>query len=574
MIRERESTEVLGRSGAASPAASSAASSDGADAAPEQREQAALRQVAELVARAAPAIEVFRLVASEAAGLLDGQATTLSRFDGDSALVVVASHEGPAPAGARIPFLPGTLPDLVRREAVVARVDDYTREPDAELAASFGLAAAVSAPIAVGGEVWGMLTATSATRPLPPGTGGRLDRFAQLVAAAVGTSAARTDLRALVEEQRALRRVAELIARGAAPKEVFSAVSDEASALLGGLPVALMLYDDVGALVVATGNCPVPVGLYVPANAGTAVGRLARTGRPARVDTYEGTPLAVVAREVGVRSTTAVPILVEGRVRAALVASNTDPLAHDGVEARLTQFAELAAVGIANADTKAKLTASRARVVATADETRRRLQRDVHDGAQQRLVHTVIALRLARDALDDGSPALGLLDEALANAERATDELRDVVHGILPASLTRGGLRAGLESLAADLTVPVDLDVPALRMPAATETTAYFVVAEALTNVVKHAGAHRARVRVALEGRTVTVEVRDDGVGGADAGRGTGLIGLMDRVDAAEGTLSITSAPTLGTTLRATLPVGHADHPGTAPRGRAAAGPC
>jgi signal transduction histidine kinase len=552
VIRERESAEVLGRT--------EIVSSPEADADQERtaRAQAALREVGELVARAAPATEVFRIVATEAAGLLDGQATTLSRFEGDAELVVVASHGGPAPVGARIAFHPDTLPDLVRREAVVVRVDDYTRELDAELAASHGLAAAVSAPIALGGEVWGMLTATSGTEPLPPGTGGRLDQFAQLVAAALGNSQARSDLRALVEEQGALRRVAELIARGAAPKEVFVAVTDEASALLGDLPLALMLYDDTGAIVVATRNCPAPVGLHVPFSAGTAVARLFRTGRPTHTDTYEGTPMAVVAREVGIRSTTAVPITVEGRVRATLVSNNTDPLTRDGVEARLTQFAELAAVAIANADTRAKLTASRARVVATADETRRRLQRDVHDGAQQRLVHTVIALKLARGALADGSPAVEFLDEALANAERANEELRDVVHGILPASLTRGGLRAGLESLVADLTVPVDLDVTTPRLPAATETTAYFVVAEALTNVVKHAAAHRAQVRVVLDGRTVTVEVRDDGVGGADANGGTGLIGLMDRVDAAEGTLAITSRAGLGTTLCATLPVGHA----------------
>ncbi|MDT7742152.1 MAG: hypothetical protein QOE59_1230 [Actinomycetota bacterium] len=230
-------------------------------------------------------------------------------------------------------------------------------------------------------------------------------------------------------------------------------------------------------------------------------------------------------------------------------------MTRSGVETRLTQFAELAAVAIANAETTAKLTASRARVVATADETRLRLQRDVHDGAQQRLVHTIIALKLARDALADWSPATDLVDEALANAERANSELRDIVHGILPASLTRGGLRAGLESLVADLTFPVDLRVTAPRLPTATETTAYFVVAEALTKMVKHAQAHHARVQVNLDGDTLAIEVYDDGVGGADPTRGTGLIGLRDRVDAAEGALAITSPASHGTTLQVTLPV-------------------
>ena len=459
------------------------------------------------------------------------------------------------PVGARIAFEPDTLPDRVLRTGELVRVDDYTEQPDAGLAASFGLAAAVSAPVAVAGEVWGMLTATSGTRPLPSDTGARLEQFARLAAAALGNSQARSDLRSLVAEQAALRRVAELVARGTAPDDVFVAVTNEASALLADLAVALMLYDDTGATVVATCNCPAPVGLHVPFSAGTAVDQLFRTGRPAHVDTYAGTSLAEITREVGILSTTAVPITVEGRVRAALVSNNTRPTTRDAVEARLTQFAELAAVAIANAETRAKLTASRARVVATADETRRRLQRDVHDGAQQRLVHTIIALKLARDALAEGSSATDLVEEALVNAERANSELRDLVHGILPASLNRGGLRAGLESLVADLAFPVDVRVTAPGLPTPTETTAYFIVAEALTNIVKHARARRARVRVDLDGDALVVEVRDDGVGGADSTRGTGLVGLLDRVDAARGTLAITSPTSLGTTVRATLPV-------------------
>lgn len=217
-----------------------------------------------------------------------------------------------------------------------------------------------------------MLTATSDQQPLRPGTEGRLEQFAQLVAAALANSQARAELQAMADEQAALHRVAELVAREAAPDEVFVAVTNEASALLGDLAAALMLYDDAGAVVVASCNCPAPVGLHVPFSAGIAVDQLFRTGRPAQVASYEGTSLADVTRELGIASTTAVPITVEGRVRAALVSSSTGPPIPAGVEARLTPFAELAAVAIANAETKAKLTASRARVVATADETRRR----------------------------------------------------------------------------------------------------------------------------------------------------------------------------------------------------------
>ena len=519
-------------------------------------EQAAVLRVAEQIARTAEPAEVLATVTAEASRLLGGPATTLVRFDGDRELVVVASHDGPAPIGSRITFEPGTLPDRVLRGAAVVRVDDYTAERDAELARSFGLAAAVAAPVRVAGAVWGMLTVTSAAEPLPPATEPRLDAFVRLATAAVGGSQARTELQALADEQAALRRVAELVARGAAPNDVFVALSHEASALLGDLPVALMVYDDSGAHVVATCNSPAPVGLHVPFSAGTAIDELFRTGRPAHVDTYEATALADVTRELGIASTTAVPIAVEGRIRAALVASTAGPPLPVDTEARLAQFADLAAVAIANAEMHAKLIASRSRVVATADETRRRLQRDVHDGAQQRLVHALIALKMARHTVEAGSAAAELVEEALTHVERASSELRDIVRGILPTSLTHGGLRIGLESLVGDLALPVDVHITTPRLPAALETTAYFIVAEALTNVVKHSQAREVVLNVNLDGDTLVVEVRDDGVGGANSARGTGLTGLVDRVDAARGALTISSPPGGGTAVHAELPVG------------------
>jgi signal transduction histidine kinase len=311
----------------------------------------------------------------------------------------------------------------------------------------------------------------------------------------------------LADEQAALRRVAELVARGAALDEVFEAVATEASKLLGG--------------------------------------------RPVRVQSVHGTP----PTELDPRAGVAVPVSVEGRVWGVLTASTQGPPLPAGTEQRLMQFAELAAAAIANAENKDKLTASRARVVATADETRRRLQRDVHDSAQQRLVHTIITLKLARDAIAAGDSAAELVEEALINAERANAELRDVVRGILPAALTRGGLQTGLESLVADLAVPVDVRVTVPRLSAETETTAYFIVAEALTNVVKHARATRATVEVDIEAERLSIHVHDDGVGGADPAGGTGLTGMLDRVEAGEGTLDITSPAGIGTTLHATLPL-------------------
>jgi len=201
------------------------------------------------------------------------------------------------------------------------------------------------------------------------------------------------------------------------------------------------------------------------------------------------------------------------------------------------------------------LTASRARVAAAADETRRRLQHDLHHGAQARLAHTVVALKLARDALATGRSPADLIDEALAHAEQASSALGGVVRGILPTILVHGGLHPGVESLVAGLALHAEVRVAAPRLPAATETAAYFVVAEALGNVAAHACADQVRVSVELEGTSLAVEVSDDGVGGADLTRGRGLTGLVDRVEAVGGVLTITSPPGAGTVVRAVLPV-------------------
>jgi signal transduction histidine kinase len=249
------------------------------------------------------------------------------------------------------------------------------------------------------------------------------------------------------------------------------------------------------------------------------------------------------------------PIVVAGRVWGLIAAMSPDVPLAVGTEHRLAQFAELVAAAIGNAESRAQLTASRARVVAAADESRRRIQRDLHDGAQQRLVHTVLTLKLAKETLAGaGGPGAELVAEALDNAQRATTELRELAHGIMPAALSRGGLRAGVESLAGHVALPVAVDVPTERLPPALETTAYFIVAEGLTNVVKHAGARSAQVRAVLDEGALQLEVRDDGAGGADRTRGSGLVGLADRVDALGGTFTISSPPGEGTAIVVELP--------------------
>jgi signal transduction histidine kinase len=228
------------------------------------------------------------------------------------------------------------------------------------------------------------------------------------------------------------------------------------------------------------------------------------------------------------------------------------------------EFTELVATAIANLEARSALTASRARIVAAADQERRRVVRDLHDGAQQRLVNTVIMLKLAQRALEsDTGEAPSLVRDALEHAERATQELRELAHGILPAVLTKGGLRAGIAALRSRTPVPVEIDVSVDRLPAPVEATAYFLVAEALTNVAKHSSARHADVVARIQDGTLRVEVHDDGVGGASPD-GTGLVGLADRLAAVDGRLEVDSPPGGGTHLIAAIPLPPVDRPPSA----------
>jgi signal transduction histidine kinase len=282
------------------------------------------------------------------------------------------------------------------------------------------------------------------------------------------------------------------------------------------------------------------------------------TGRSARIDSFADASgaVGVAAREQGFGSSIGTPIVVEGRAWGVMIARSTpeQPLAAD-IEARLASFTELVATAIANAEARMEVAASRARIVAAADDERRRVVRDLHDGAQQRLVHTIITLKLAQRAAQNGEQDVpALLTEALDNAEHTNVELRELAHGILPGALTRGGLRAGVAALASRMAVPVENGVSVGRLPAAVEATAYFVVAEALTNVAKHARAERAAVTARVEDGTLVVHVRDDGVGGAER-NGSGLTGLTDRLAALDGELQVESPTDRGTVVAATIPL-------------------
>ncbi|MDX6684899.1 MAG: hypothetical protein QOF86_1027 [Baekduia sp.] len=370
----------------------------------------------------------------------------------------------------------------------------------------------------------------------------------------------------LAQEQAALRRVATLVARGVPPEEVFAAVTEEVGRLFAVDLATMSRYEPDGTLAIVAawgrGEEHLRVGSRWPLggrNLGTLV---SETGRPARIDNLADAtgPLVEDVRDDGVRSAVAAPIIVEGALWGLMVAASSQeqPLPPN-TEARLASFTELVATAIANAEAQTEVAASRARIVAATDDERRRVVRDLHDGAQQRLVHTVVTLKLARRAVHDGEGDLpDLLTEALDNAEQATAELRELAHGILPVALTQGGLRAGVHALASRMPVPIEIDVDVGRLPAPVEATAYFVVAEALTNVAKHAHAHHAEVTARVEDSTVQVRIRDDGVGGAlTGGGGSGLVGLADRLAVLDGKLRVDSPADRGTLVAAAIPLPH-----------------
>ena len=375
----------------------------------------------------------------------------------------------------------------------------------------------------------------------------------------------RDELAALVEEQAGLRRVATLVAQGASPVDVLAAVASEIGQLFPVDYALIGRYDLDGAEFTTVGSwsrsgdwAGMPTTLGVGGQNVTAL--VWQTRRPARIDPDEAAtgPVRQYHRALGVRSTVGVPINVEGHLWGVVIAASTrdDPMPED-TETRLGSFTELVSTAIANAEAHTALTESRARIVVTADETRRRFERDLHDGAQQRFVTAALRVRKAQAAVPPDLPELAAeLDDAAAEMARAIDDLRDFAQGIHPAVLADGGLRPALRKLARQSPLPVDLQVRlAGRLPEPIEVAAYYVVSEALTNAAKHGHASSVTVRVEAAGDVLRIGIRDDGVGGAQFGRGSGLVGMKDRVEALGGAITLRSKPAAGTSLEVELPL-------------------
>jgi signal transduction histidine kinase len=370
---------------------------------------------------------------------------------------------------------------------------------------------------------------------------------------------------ALLDEQAALRRVATLVAHAGDPARMFPAVTEEVGRLLDAQTANMVRFrhdgtaDVVGAWNV--GGVPsVPAGLRITLDSETLAPKIYRSGQPERVDDYAGVDgeLAAQLRDLGFRSGVGAPIVFDGELWGAVLVSSVRERAFAaGEEYRVAGFAELLSVALANAEAREQLAASRARVVIAGDAERRRLERNLHDGAQQRLVGLALGLRLADRMVDeDPAGAHAALKRAGDELVQALAELRELARGLHPAVLTDHGLEPAISALAQRASLPVEITFEVgERASESVEVAAYYVISEALTNVAKYAGATVARVEVRALGDRWLVEIADDGVGGADHRGGSGLVGLGDRVAALGGRLHVESPPGKGTTVRADLPV-------------------
>jgi len=363
----------------------------------------------------------------------------------------------------------------------------------------------------------------------------------------------RRNLRELVETQAALRRLAVLIARDTPPSDVFTAVTGEVRRRYGAATARMVRFESDGTatMVANVGTIGPHVRVGGPWTGYPECGltqKVWNTGRSARVDDYREVPGGEPYVSEGLVSGVAVPIYVAGRLWGFIaIGSVTGPLPAD-VERCLAEFTGLTATAIATAQSRAEIRASRARIVAAFDNARKRLERDLHDGAQQHLVSLALRVAMLSDCPGVSDSMRNQLKELSIGLDTVIGDLRELARGIHPAILSQAGLEPALRALAARSVLPVELrlGVPD-RLPTSIESGAYYIAAEALANATKHAHATRVRIEAELGGAMLRVAVIDDGIGGADVRSGTGLLGLHDRAEALGGRLSVLS-PTGGGT--------------------------
>jgi signal transduction histidine kinase len=532
-------------------------------------ELSALRRVATLVAEGAKPLDLFAVVAEEVARIVNVPLVSVSRYELDGTATECASFspEGPLfPVGMRWSLEGTNILQLVRDSCEPARIDDHSGllGEMADVVRRRGIRSMVGVPVVVAARVWGaMVVSSTEPDPMPEDTEGRLADFTELLATAIENAESRETLERVAEEQAALRRVATLVAQGVQPAEIFSSVSDEVGGLFGTDTAAVVRFESDGPAIVFVGvsksiERELPIGTRWEVDDAMASAAVYRTGRPARVNAKDWSSLAgsvaTTGRRLGIVSTVASPIIVEGcRWGAITISSVDEPLPLD-TEERLAKFTDLVASAIAKAESMSELAASRRRIVAASDEARRQIERDLHDGTQQRLVSLGLTVRAALTDVPPGVRSeLSGVETGLADA---VAELREISRGIHPAILSHGGLAPALRTLARRSTIPLELDIATeARLPEPIEVAVYYVASEALANATKHAQASHIEVSLAQDNGSLVVSIHDDGVGGADPRRGSGLVGLTDRVEALGGSLRVTSRREDGTHIIAELPL-------------------
>ena len=548
-------------------------------------EQDALRRVATLVASGARPAEVFTAVADELGRLIGAEATFISRVDlsganspgvpvagasGERAepegyITVVGSYgriSDEVPVGFRVKLTPGMVMTAALRTGSPARINGerLAEGPFGAIVGRLGLRAAVATPVVAGGHYWGLTVAATSREDFPAGTESRMAEFVELAGMAIANAETEQKLRELAGTQASLRRLAMLVARGEPPEVLFAAVTSEVQRYFGGGTARMIRYevDGTATLLANAGTeSHVRVGErwegYPPTGLTVTV---RRTGRAARIDDYRDVPGAEVRLREGILSSVALPIHVNGQLWGMIAVGSGQASLPSDTEQRMTEFTELVATAVANAQSRAELITSRARIVAASDEVRRRIERDLHDGAQQRLVTLALRLRSAAEP-DSGRAELGTeIAGVAAELMGVIDDLREISRGIHPAILSKAGLRPALRALGRHSAVPVELDVRVDgRLPEPVEVGAYYVVSEMLANAAKHARASMIQVDAETSGGTLRVRVHDDGIGGATPARGSGLLGLKDRIEALGGTFSVHSPAGRGTTVSCQLPV-------------------
>jgi len=545
-------------------------------------EQAALRRVAMLVAQRATEDELFTAVATEVARVLEVSAVLLNRYDADATFTVVASFLAGSEAplfsvGSRWPLDAPGLSAKIYETGVPTRVDDYSELPGPTATAlrTLRISSSVGVPITVDGALWGSMCvgATDGAR-LPAHTEVRLRDFTDILGTAISSTQARHDLGVLATEQAALRRVATLVAEGANSEVVFDAVCTEMGRLIDASTVNLAHYTPDGFNLTVAGwsqnDSHVPVGTRLPLAPDTVGYAIHRTGKPARVDSYAhaSSQLATFAHGRGIRTALGAPVVVAGQLWGALLAgTDTDEPLPPGTELRVASFTDLIATAISNASIRNELISSRARIVASGDEARRRIERNLHDGVQQRLIAIGLDIQRTRSAIPDHQ------HDSTENLQRIghdiaalLDDVREISRGLHPALLSRAGLRAALEALARKSPIPVEMNITLTeRLPLAIETALYYVVSEALANAAKHSKA--AAIMIAVNrveapetanerhaAEVVRARITDDGIGGAKPANASGVIGMADRVEALGGRFTLDSQTGNGTTIVVEFP--------------------